>query len=435
MSALLLREPFVVSRDFPGKERKGGAEMRVSTYFSAALLWIGFHISVPVTSASIVPAPDPHASCARGEYAAQETQQGLAPTSGDSPMLMVVSGQPPLNTTQWIKMGRQVTVCIMGLHNWIYKNKGDPSTLRLVIGGYLLANIPPNSISPTGQEYLNFVLQMDSADSADWQAWAAIVNGSRHSHNDQLLITIGTTSRQVFESKAAVTVVAYPTYWGYLLVAFAILLGALIYLSAKTNLLRYVVGSRPSAPQRPPFSLGLVLMAFWFCLVVAAYVYICVSTLQPRIPMGSALGLLGISSTTGLAAIFVDKQKNASLQSQRDGLRAEQTALESRIAELSQTSIGSTAEAELAQKKSRLAEAEAGINQLPAAPVPATSNGFMQDILDDGDGISFHRFQIVIWTIVLGTVFVWAVYRNISMPEFDASLLTLMGIIESRIIE
>ena len=29
---------------------------------------------------------------------------------------------------------------------------------------------------------------------------------------------------------------------------------------------------------------------------------------------------------------------------------------------------------------------------------------------------------------MLGAVFVWSVYRNISMPEFDASLLTLMGI-------
>jgi hypothetical protein len=33
-----------------------------------------------------------------------------------------------------------------------------------------------------------------------------------------------------------------------------------------------------------------------------------------------------------------------------------------------------------------------------------------------------------VWTLVLGGVFVWGVYRNMSMPEFDASLLTLMGI-------
>jgi hypothetical protein len=327
-------------------------------------------------------------------------------------------------------MGRPITVCVMGLHNWIYRQKKQPSNLRLVIGGYLLANIQPNSISPSGQEYLNFVLQMDTADSEDWKTWAAIVDGSRHSHDNQLLITLGTTDKQVFESSAVVTVDPYPSYWVYLLAAFVILLGALIYLSAKTDLLRYVVGERPSAPQRPPFSLGLVQMAFWFYLVVAAYVYICVSTLQSHIPMGSVLGLLGISSTTGLAAVFVDKQKNASSQNQRNVLLAEQKALSSRIAELSAASVtsGSPAEAELAQRKYRLDEVGAAINQLAAPSVPAKSKGFMRDILDDGESISFHRFQIAIWTIVLGTVFVWAVYRNISMPEFDASLLTLMGI-------
>ena len=35
---------------------------------------------------------------------------------------------------------------------------------------------------------------------------------------------------------------------------------------------------------------------------------------------------------------------------------------------------------------------------------------------------------MVVWTIVLGVIFAWSVYRNMTMPEFDASLLTLMGI-------
>jgi len=410
--------------------------MNVAKYFSVVLLPIGFYVSVAVASASIVPPEDSTSSCASGEYAAQTQNEKAgpvpSPAADNASTLMVVPGSVDshLNTTRWIKMGQQVTVCIMGLHNWIYKQKGDPSTLRLFIAGYLLANIPPSSIAPSGQEYLNFVLQMDTADSEDWKAWAAIVDGSRRSRKNQVLITVGTTNKQVFESSAVVTVAPYPTFWRYLLAGFAILLAALIYLSARTDLLRYVVGKRPSPPQRPPFGLGLVQMAFWFYLVLAAYVYICVSTLQTHIPMGSVLGLLGISSTTGLAAVFVDRQKEASSQSQRNDLLAEQMALRSRIAELSSAPIvsGSPAETELTQKKSRLAEVEAAIGQLPAPPNPATSKGFADDILNDGDGISFHRFQIVIWTIVLGAVFVWSVYRNISMPEFDASLLTLMGI-------
>jgi hypothetical protein len=383
-------------------------------------------------TAVTVPPPNPNDSCASAEYAAQQTQPAPQPSSSsETSTLIVVSGRAPLNTTQQIKMDQQITVCIMGLHHWIYQQKKSPSSLRLFIGGHLLSRMTPSSVSPSGQEYLNFTLQMDTADSDDWKAWAAIVDASRHSDNGQLPISVGVVdTKEIFESNAVVEIAPYPKRWPYLLGGFALLLAALVWLAATSDLLRYAVGQRPSAPQKSPFSLALVQMAFWFYLVLAAYVYICVSTHQVHIPMGSVLGLLGISSTTGLAAVFVDKQKDASSQSQRNSLLAEQAALKSRIADLFSAAIaaGSAAETELVNKKSRLAEVDAAITQLPPPSVPAISESFLQDVLNDGDGISFHRFQIAIWTIVLGIVFVWAVYRNISMPEFDASLLILMGI-------
>jgi len=384
--------------------------------------------------ANVAPPPDPNASCASAEYQQLKGVSQAQPQSGpasEPSTLMVVAGRKPLNTTQQIKMGQQVTVCIMGLHDWIYKQKRNPDTLRLFIGGYLLTKMAPTAVSPANQEYLNFTLQMDSANSDDWKSWAAIVDAARHSHDNQLPISIGIAdSRYIFESNSVVTVPAYPDSWPWLLGAFALLLAALIYFAASTDLLRYVIGEKPAMPKRSPYSLALVQMACWFYLVVAAYVYICVSTHQIHIPMGSVLGLLGISSTTGLAAVFVDKQKEASSKGQRTPLLAERDALKARIAELMAIAppLSPAAEAELAAKKSRLAEVEAALSQLPPAPSPSTTKGFITDILNDGDGISFHRFQIVVWTIVLATVFVWAVYRNMSMPEFDASLLTLMGI-------
>ncbi|MGB9073297.1 MAG: hypothetical protein WCC22_11710 [Terriglobales bacterium] len=396
------------------------------------VLICSFQVSV-AAAASTVPPLDPNSSCASSEYAAQKAQRAQQPssTSGESSAMVVVSGRAPLNTTRQIKMGQQVTVCIMGLHDWIYQQKKSPATLRLFIGGYLLANIAPSSISPSNQEYLNFVLQMDTADSADWKAWAAIVDAARHSSENQLPISIGVAdTKQVYESDAVVTIVPYPSKWPYLLTGFIVLLAALVYMAAKTDLLRSAVGTRPSLPLRSPFSLGLVQMAFWFYLVLAAYAYICVSTRQIHIPMGSVLGLLGISSTTGLAAIFVDKYKDANPQGQMNALLAEKATLNARIKDLSLAGVppGSAAETELTQKKLRLTQVDSLIAQLPSPPAPASSSGFIQDVLNGGDGISFHRFQITIWTIVLGIVFVWAVYRNMSMPEFDASLLTLMGI-------
>jgi hypothetical protein len=56
------------------------------------------------------------------------------------------------------------------------------------------------------------------------------------------------------------------------------------------------------------------------------------------------------------------------------------------------------------------------------------SDGFWIDILSDNDGVSVNRFQLVGWTVVLGFVFLAAVYQDLAMPVFSETLLTLLGI-------
>src|SRR5262249_12428939 len=53
---------------------------------------------------------------------------------------------------------------------------------------------------------------------------------------------------------------------------------------------------------------------------------------------------------------------------------------------------------------------------------------FFLDILSDENGVSFHRLQIVIWTLVLAILFVVSVAVSLEIPSFDATLLALMGI-------
>ncbi|WP_295390214.1 hypothetical protein [uncultured Thiodictyon sp.] len=45
--------------------------------------------------------------------------------------------------------------------------------------------------------------------------------------------------------------------------------------------------------------------------------------------------------------------------------------------------------------------------------------------------MSFPRLQTVIWTGILGVIFISDVATGISMPEFSDSLLVLMGISNS----
>jgi hypothetical protein len=340
----------------------------------------------------------PQDSCAYDDYVAHpppSDKEGRANVT-----LMVVAGTPRLpgkppdnpgvETSTYVRLGEEVTVCIRNLHDWIWAQddkKNTLSSLRLSIGGHILSSAAPSSIGPSEQEYLNFIPRLDPANSDDWKAWAEIVYAARHQGKDKrvgrLAMTVALVdSKEFFETTAYPRIGTGGDSWYWILGLFILLIGTLLYLAAATDMLRYVVGAKPQGGKRPPFSLGLVQMAFWFCLALGAYVYIVMVTRQVHVPMYSVLGLLGISATTGLAAVFVDKQKTSSSP-----------------------------------------EAQAA-----AVASPASSQGLWADILSDGDGVSFHRFQITVWTIVLGVVFVWSVYRDITMPEFDASLLTLMGI-------
>jgi hypothetical protein len=53
---------------------------------------------------------------------------------------------------------------------------------------------------------------------------------------------------------------------------------------------------------------------------------------------------------------------------------------------------------------------------------------WFMDIISDGDGVSFQRLQVVLWTLILGFVFASTVANTCSMPEFENTLLVLMGI-------
>jgi hypothetical protein len=80
---------------------------------------------------------------------------------------------------------------------------------------------------------------------------------------------------------------------------------------------------------------------------------------------------------------------------------------------------------ELAAKKKEVEQSEEEIKNLKTR---AASKSFMEDILGDDEGVSFHGFQIFAWTIVLTVIFIGKVYHGLSMPDFDSAALALMGI-------
>jgi hypothetical protein len=189
-------------------------------------------------------------------------------------------------------------------------------------------------------------------------------------------------------------------------------------------------------------------MAVWYLLVLGAFLFIWVIRSEyPAIP-DQILGLIGIATGTALGAAIIDLNKPpaapevADLQARRQ--KADQTAreAEARVAEaeahLHGLSPGSpdelaaqatlkTATAEQDARRTEIAAIDQGMADATLAAEPK-SEGILIDLLSDANGISFHRFQILVWTVVLGLLFVVEVWRNVEMPTFSNTLLALMGI-------
>jgi hypothetical protein len=347
---------------------------------------------------------------------------------------IVVRELAGIKTSDRMRLGSQVTICIRGLHRWIKEGNGnDPNSLRLVLDGRMLSSSEPTEISPPSQDYVNFVLRFNGANKEERAEWAAIFDAVRNAQDGRVLVAVGSSkSREAFASDVYARFELYPWFSFLALLLVLSLLLALVALARRTDLLRDTYGwpeaPRPSSP-KPPFSLSRVQMAWWFYLVVAAYVYIWLVTQVPDIPTGSVLGLLGISATTGLAAVSLDKSKRSETEREVMSLETERNALAARIGDIrSRGQVGAALEQELQTRESRLAEVEAALSKQSSLLSPAGSTGFVDDILRDGSGISFHRFQMAVWSIVLGMVFIRAVYKDFSMPEFDPALLALMGV-------
>jgi len=143
---------------------------------------------------------------------------------------------------------------------------------------------------------------------------------------------------------------------------------ALVVLARRTDMLR---DGPPIDGARQPYSLARVQMAWWFFLLVVGYVFIWIVTGERDSIAPSLLGLVGISAATALAAVAVT----------------------------------------------------------PAGRRTATTKGFWRDLVTGDTGVvAFDRLQVVVWTLVLGGIFLTAVLWDLTMPEFSATMLALMGI-------
>lgn len=181
---------------------------------------------------------------------------------------------------------------------------------------------------------------------------------------------------------------------------------------------------RPAAQaQLPdlPYSLGRVQMAFWFTLVAGAYVVISLATRDHNgIFNDTTLILMGIGVGTALGSAAVQAQKRENALRKLQVVHTQAAVAKAEAARRDgpeRTEWGMRAE--LLQEES---------DDLVSRMGKSGSKGFWKDLIYDDTGPSFHRFQVVAWTIIFGVVFIRYVVWYVAMPTFDSTLLALMGI-------
>jgi hypothetical protein len=292
-------------------------------------------------------------------------------------------------------MGDRLEVKVRNFPALLEKVSGNCHAIVLFLNGLPLRQMPPESCD----QYDGTVRYLlDRVPEGNDQEWHRLL-GSPNGFVRKIRVSVGANDQFAFPT----TVQTFPLrvlpsrgfYTFLLLIAFFLI--SFIYLCRTTGIIR--ASGHPAAPGARPYSLSRFQMAFWFFLIINGYLFMWLITGELDTITDSVLALMGIGAGTALGAALIDAQPA--------GTATMTTATENANATETITSVSAP---------------------MPSAPLQP-SQGFLRDILSDsGEGISIHRFQMFAWTLILGLIFVGSVYKNLGMPEFNATLLGLMGV-------
>src|SRR5229473_3379929 len=392
-----------------------------SPFFSVALTTLALAGSSLVLAQTASPTPAPSPS--------PQVAEITRPTP--SPKVAAVEGH--------LELDEIIGVEVEHFSEWAATH--DATKLVPFINGRAVRGNYPEEIHPD-RNRLHFHLEIKPQNKELWTDLLGAPQGLRH----PVTFTVGLENESPFDSvfnqsqPLPLTVIS-PVYGviGLLVILFTLVL--FIWLARTTNLIREP-GAAVAGKLRP-YNLGRTQMAFWFFLVYLSYVVIWLITGSLDTITPSLLGLMGISAGTALGEALIDSGKDQASATQLQDLTSEKQTFEQSIPELQSQVSALNAKAtltsddtanrdslnrQLADSRTRLAQVSQQLQSLTPASTDADSQGLLRDILRDGSGYSFHRFQIFAWTIVLGIIFVSSVYNNLTMPEFSTTLLGLMGI-------
>jgi hypothetical protein len=388
------------------------------------------------------------------------------------------------------KIGDIVSLEVQSLAGWLEKLKIDKiitsaetgdalvveqlPNLRLFIGGHMMATLQPSKYQKddpkwygdaaqsklaVGRSYLEFALKRDSANKNSRTDWDQILRTSGISPIMPLAIGIYNPNRNIAHVMALppgtdkinprlefhFQQIAWDwwTIFGVFILVVAVI--GFWYLLMRTGIVRDT-SCAVREDGLPPLSLGRCQMGFWFFLVICAFYYLWLVTGRGDTDTinSTILILIGISAGTALGSALVSTDEGSTSTAKSQAVAA---AYPTRIKEAQTTlaalktdrkKIDPNNKAAIQAKDAEIETQSNALTELKAELTVWRKENQRQlwlDLLSEQETsagkervITFHRFQIVVWTLILGVVFVSEVLTKLAMPQFDATLLTLMGI-------
>jgi hypothetical protein len=321
----------------------------------------------------------------------------------------------------------------------------QPGKVQLRLDGTLLGVEP--RVRPDGRELI-FRLARTDANRAMW----ARLLGNPFAHDRKFDVPIGieidgkplawSTSKDDEAPDSKIKLITYDVGLMWLGCIVSAVVVIIVFVGCLTTPMMRDGGIPQVGWRQRPYSLGRFQMVTWFCLILISFLFIFTVTLDINSITAESFILMGISGATALASVAIDQGKNGPPAQVQKNLNA--------------MGIKTLADVDKLGKGAKDTPNDKAKTVLPGANIPAASAsgqpanndptfkelqdeyraqikdlksaGLLADLVEDASGPTIHRWQILIWTVILGAIYVGRVYMNLETPTFGTNLLALMGI-------
>jgi hypothetical protein len=297
----------------------------------------------------------------------------------------------------------------------------DPTAWLLYLDGRAVTEAKSARMGDDGRSLIFTLRRTDAV----LPAWSALL-GSPDDTTRAVTVSVGqadstTTLRLSGAMPISIRLALFHPWGAFFAAIVALLVGGLAVVHGRSS---FLLRDRllPQLPmQEQPYSLGRLQMGFWFILILIAFLFLWIYLEDYNTLTSQALMLMGISAATGLGAIAANGFNNTTLTTTDTALHQVGFTKAQDVMDLGKQITAAAAGPARDALEARLAV----WTQLTADYVTKDP---ISDIINDENGAALHRLQVIVWTLVLGAVFVWGVWQSLAMPAFSDTLLALMAI-------